>query len=157
VPRQANARPGGHTGTGGQNETGTSISIEDTAPARQEPPELSEFGRRILADAAERDCRLVAELGVGMAEIRDFAEALDPDAFDQLLADAVRWRQMQSSASRAISAAIDWRQQAQHPSHAELQRRRAVDPRRPCSWPGCGRTNVGEHSHQPTGEQKEAS
>jgi hypothetical protein len=110
----------------------------------------------VLAAAAELDPRLVAELGVDMVEIRDFADALEPDAYDRLLVDAIRWRRLHSDSSHAISAALDWRREAGHPSHAELERRRAVPRTRPCSVPGCGDTSGREHSHQPERQEEVA-
>jgi hypothetical protein len=97
---------------------------QPTADHRHSAPALSEFGRQVLAAMTVRDRRLVAELGCDMSEIRDFAEALDPDAYDELLVQAVLWRRNHSDSSHAISAAIDWRAEANRPSHAELQRRR---------------------------------
>jgi hypothetical protein len=102
----------------------TPIASEPTGHHRQSAPPLSEFGRAVLDAMTERDRRLVAELGVDMATVRDFAQALDPDAYDELLVQAVRWRRNHSDSSHAISAALDWRAEASRPSHAELQRRR---------------------------------
>jgi hypothetical protein len=121
------SRPAGNRAA--QDEAGTSTNIEPTAHHRHSAPPLSEFGRAVLDAMAERDRRLVAELGVDQAEIREFAEALTPDAFDRLLVDALRWRRLHSDSSHAIAAAIDWRREANRPSHAELTRRRHAERR----------------------------
>jgi hypothetical protein len=116
------SRPAGNRAA--QDEAGTSTNVQATADHRHCAPPLSEFGRAVLDAMIERDRRLVAELGCDMAEIRDFAEVLDADAYDELLVQAVRWRRNHSDSSHAVSAAIDWRAEAGRPSHAELQRRR---------------------------------
>jgi hypothetical protein len=132
-------------------------------------PELSETGRAALEEMHQRDAELFCSTGfAGPFEIREHLLGFDADAREELAVDGLRWRHYCSlvetnrraiESERAIRAEFTRQGGARSvgPPHAELQRRRAVDPHRPCSWPGCGDDSGRQHSHQPAGERKEAS
>lgn len=77
--------------------------------------------------------------------------------YDQLLADAEAWREVLAwaevgslrLASWTICGAVDWRREAERPSHAELERRRGQPRYRRCDWKTCtaeGRPHRSPHS-----------
>ena len=131
------------TSTNTQQPT-QAVHADRSAPGRHsvelpEPPRLSAVGRRVLAEAHQRDVRVTTECGYSLHDARTEFERMTPDEREALLLDGLRWRWHQrpeavaaradamdralANAFKDVSVAFS----AGHAcgvSHAELERRR---------------------------------